>query len=879
MTPEVTFARTRIQPPRVRNDLINRPSLEAGLQQAMSDQRLTLIVAPAGWGKTQALARQLGRLPAQTIAWVTADVDDDLPRFLAGLAAALTPFDLPWRVSPAALATLLQSERSTRAVADEIVNALAESELQRGLLVIDDVHRWSDPRLFELLAALIEHLPTHWGVVLSSRTEPPLPVARWRARGELAEFRQGKLRFDLGEVRELLQSRGLATDRAEDLLRRTEGWAAGLRLMLSVGAGAGQLSGRSQRDVFDYLAAEVLDDMTPDMRQFLLRCSVLPELTAERCAHVSGMPSAAGLFAQLQRDGLFVTALDESGETLRLHDLFRDFLEEKLQRDSPRELPELLCRAAEREPNLLRAVTWLLRAGVVERAGAELAARGPALLRVGGQADLTRMLALLPAGTVEGHPDLAFLRGLCNFQVFDFEPMVAAMDLAERGYSAAGQIDKALLASIMKHAALMNCGRVAEARVGFEQIRQRHPAAPLAAMLCYFLAYLADMEMRVDDVTPALRDLTAHLEAAPEAPAWEDLVFFCVLALYPDAPAIFERHVRIASTRRDLGVGALRIAIHHVRATLAFGCGQLAQAREALRNADEDLDWLGRPLSLQEENNALHGFIDALSGDVVAARQAAERSVATLRRSWPAYQRVHSDSSLSHALRTYWLLGDAQSVRRLRDELHAAADPWEWGTAPTVRALADGMVALLDEQWEAAERCLLGAARRNRWTNFCLGMVAQVLGAEAQRRRGDLDAAAETLRELLDDPHLPQSAGCALLAGAMVIRNLARTQWGKRLSLAAQGELDRWLALISGSAPTPNDIVSILPASLTAREAEVLDLIAKGHSNKLIARDMSLSLFTVKRHVANILGKTELTSRTELAAWWIGKRRSSRDSA
>lgn len=184
MTAELTFARTRIQPPRVRSDLIGRPTLEAGLQQALADRRLTLVVAPAGWGKTSSLSRQLTRLPAHTsLAWITADADDDLQRFLAGLTAALAPFDLPWRVSPSALATLLQSERGTRAVADEIVNALTDSEVPRGLLVIDDAHRWKEPKIYELLAAVIEHLPATWGVVLSSRAEPPLPIARWRARG------------------------------------------------------------------------------------------------------------------------------------------------------------------------------------------------------------------------------------------------------------------------------------------------------------------------------------------------------------------------------------------------------------------------------------------------------------------------------------------------------------------------------------------------------------------------------------------------------------------------------------------------------------------------------------------------------------------------
>lgn len=874
MTAELTFARTRIQPPRLRSDLINRPGLDAILQRALAEQRLTLIVAPAGWGKTSSLARQLSALPAQTaLAWISADADDDLQRFLTGLGAALAPLDLTWRVSPTAFGTLLLSERGTRAVADEIVNALSDSRVSRGLLVIDDAHRWNEPRLYELLSSLIEYLPSHWGVVIASRVEPPLPIARWRARGELAEFRQPLLQFGVDEIRELLQSRGLDAAGAQELHERTQGWAAGLRLLLSVGTHAGQAPGRTQRDVFDYLATEVLSHMTADMQQFLLRCSVLPELTVERCAHVSASPAAATLFTQLEREGLFVTPLDDSGKTLRLHDLFRDFLEERLRREFASELPALLQRAAEQEPNLVRAVTWLTRAGAIDRAATELSQRGPALLPVGGQADLMRLFAMLPAATIEANPELAFLRGLCAFQVFDFTLLADTMAAAERGFLRDGRPDRAAFASALKLAGYFNSGRASEARAGLELIRQSQPAPACGATVAYFLAYLADMEVRADDVVPALEELLRHLESVPDAPVWDDLVFFVVLAFYPGAPRLFERLIRTASLHRGRHAGASRLAVNHLRATLALGQCRLASARDYLADADDELEWLGRPLSLQEESNALHAFLSGLSGDGAAARRAAERAVVTLRHSSTAYQRVHADFSLSVALRAYWLAGDAEGVRRIRAELQAAADPWEWGTARFARALADGLVAMLEERWPAAEQALLAAGQGNRWTSFCIGLVAMIIAAEAQRRQGRLDAAAVTLRDVLADPSLPQSSGCLLLAGPSVICNLAAASWGRHLGVAERTELERLASILKGDATPQAPDSSALPAALTEREIEVLDLIARGHSNKLIARELSLSLFTVKRHVANILGKTDLTSRTALAAWWLGTRR------
>lgn len=874
MTAELTFARTRIQPPRPRSDLISRPGLDASLQQALAEQRLTLVVAPAGWGKTSSLARQLATLPAQTaLAWISADADDDLQRFLTGLAAALAPLDLTWRVSPAALGTLLLSERGTRAVADEIVNALSDSKQSRGLLVIDDAHRWSEPRLFELLSAVIEYLPAHWGVVIASRVEPPLPIARWRARGELAEFRQPLLQFNLDEIRELLKSRGLDAGGAQDLHERTHGWAVGLRLLLSVGTKAGQAPGRTQRDVFDYLATEVLSHMSRDMQQFLLRCSVLPELTVERCAHVSNLPNAALLFAQLEREGLFVTPLDESGNTLRLHDLFRDFLEERLRREHADELPALLQRAAEQEPNLVRAVTWLTRAGAVERAVSELQKRGPALLTAGGQADLVRLFAMLPIARIEANPDLAFLRGLCAFQVFDFSLLADTMAAAESGFLRDGRADMAAFASALKFAGYFNMGRTDGVRHGLEQIRQTQPSASCAAMVAYFLAYLADMEVRVDDVAPALDELLRNLESVPDAPVWDDLVFFVVLAFYPGAPALFERLIRTASRHRGRQAGPSRLAANQLRAALAMGEGRIASAREFLADADDDLEWLGHPFALQEGSTVLHAFIAALAGDRDAARRAAERAVVTLRHSSPAYQRVHADFSLAVALRTYWMIDDTDGVRRLRAELHAAADPCEWGTARLARDVADGMVALLDERWQPAEQLLLTAGMRNRWTSFAMGQTAIVLAAEAQRRQGRVDASAMTLRGVLVDPDLPRHVGCLLMAGPTVIGNLANADWGGHLDAASQAELQRWASLLDDDNPPPVAASGALPATLTERETEVLDLVARGHSNKVIARELSLSQFTVKRHVGNILGKTGMTSRTALATWWLGVRR------
>ena len=232
------FAQTKIQPPRLRAELVARPRLEQPLAQALAGQRVVLLSAPAGFGKTAALTRQLAALPpGVAVAWVSADADDDMGRFAACLLAALDPFDLPWRSSPDAIVALLDGGREAlKAVASELVNALLATDVPRGLIVVDDAHRIEDPAVFEFLDLVAERLPERWALVITSRADPPLALARWRARGELAEFRQEELRFTEAEVEQLLEAAPQVREQQDvrALLARTEGWAAGLRLVRGV---------------------------------------------------------------------------------------------------------------------------------------------------------------------------------------------------------------------------------------------------------------------------------------------------------------------------------------------------------------------------------------------------------------------------------------------------------------------------------------------------------------------------------------------------------------------------------------------------------------------------------------------------------------------
>jgi LuxR family maltose regulon positive regulatory protein len=871
--PTAAFARTKIQPPRPRADLVARAALEASLGRALATQRVTLLLAPAGWGKTAALARQLGLLaPGTALAWVTADEDDDVPRFLAALAAALEPLALPWRVSPAAIGTLSEGHRGLRQVADEIVNALAEAELPRGLIVIDDVHRLADLRLFEFFAALVDRLPVRWGLALASRTEPPLPLARWRARGELAEFRQGALRFEATEVQALLHQQGLADDRAEELLRRTEGWAAGLRLMLSVGASSAASTHRLH--VFDFLADEVLAGMSAPLRQFLLRCALLPELTPARCAHVSGMPQALALFEQVEREGLFVTPLDAEGRTLRLHDLFRDFLEDRLQRDHADELPALLLRAADGEPDLARAVGWLGRAGAWDRAAAELAARGPGLVPRGGGPGIERLLGLFPADALERQPKLETLRAQCALHAFDFERAAAVAARAAAGHERAGQLEAASRARVFQHVGEMSCGRQAQARDGLLRLLDARPGGVTGALVAHHAAWLAYSESRHADVAAHFEDALSQFERLNNPEVWHLAHFVCILSGLPGMPPLMARFLRSVEPVAGDHARLLRAGSLHVRAALAFGNGRIDEARGCLASADDDLHWLGRPRSLLTENLMLHLAVDALHGDHAACAEAAALLRADFKASGRANQRTYGHSALLIEARAAWALGDAAWLRRVVAEVSPETDPYEWSFAPLERSMLQGMLALLDGRDAEAERLLLPRPGPIEDLVLCRGGHGLLLAVEAQRRQARLDAAAALLRRWFESVDAGAPIGGALMAGATVCDALAAAPWGARLTAPQLARLRELAALARGqTAPATLDAARQLPAGLTGREAEVLALVAEGQSNKQIARALDLSPFTVKRHVANILNKTATASRTEVAAWWVAQRR------
>jgi LuxR family maltose regulon positive regulatory protein len=869
--PSVSFALAKIQPPRPRMGLVERPELERALAQALQQQRLTVLLAPAGYGKTSALTRQIRQLPEGCVlAWVSADEDDQLQRFLACLTTALEPFDLPWRVAPDALATLAQGERGLRDVASELVNALAAADVPRGLIVIDDAHRLTDPHVFELLQALLERLPPQWGLVIASRVEPPLHLARLRAEGELAEFRQYELRFSEAEVAALLASSGRAEGgpTARELLERTDGWAAGLRLSLSARAPA-SAGAVSQRHLFDYLATEVLAEMPDELRHFLLRCSVLPELCAARCLHVSGMPQAAQLLEEVERRGLFVSVMDADELTLRLHDLFRDFLEDRLQREQPGELPGLLRRAAEHETDLSRAVGYLTRAGDWDGAARVLVQRAQEQLSVGAGATLEQLLTLFPANEFEPRPDLHLVRGLAAWPRFDWATLLVHMQRAAEGYASAGRARDAVLARTNVCSGLHHAGRLPEAT----QELRRLCALPLddaaRAFVCYTATWDAFANARAEEAAPAYGEMLVSLERMPVPALWLQFPIHCVFVGLPGMRPLLERFVHGATRVCGDAPSQLRAGVMHMRAWLALGAGRPDDAERWIAQAEEDSHWLGNPRIVHTQHRMAKLLLHALRGAREAAYAVAREIVDDLRQHSPlSHRRVHETELLFIHARAAWLLDDAAVLREIDTALQQAANPNEWVPAPANRALVRACLALMEGRADEARSLLQPLADDVNRSLFYPATQARMMLADLQLQQGDLDAAAATLRPWFDESAQAEPGG-ALLAGPRVLQRLASARWGQRLAPGEQAVLRSLAGLLApASAETAVAVSAGDTVSLSEREREVLERIAAGDSNKLIARVFDLSPHTVKRHVANILGKLGVESRGQAASRW-----------
>ncbi len=923
----MTFALSKIQPPQPRQGLlIARPGLEQRVLGALQGHRVVLVCAPAGYGKTALLVRAIAQLPPRHgAAWVSLDPGDDLRRLLECLLTALEAFDPPWRVAPEAIvATALQGDvRARQQAVDELVNALDACDLAHGVIVLDDLHHVEDEASGHFLQRLLERLGRRWTLVLASRHEPTFNLARIGAAGELTVLRQHDLQFTRDEVQALFAQPGEAgidEAAASALHARTAGWAAGLRLALT-GARGGSPGSAIDRQAFDFLTTEVLARIHPGLRGFLLETSVLHDLDEARCSALTGDSRAAAWLDDIERLGLFASVVDETTHTLRLHDLFREALQHRLRIERGSDAwAEMLARAAAVEPDPVRRVSVLLRAQRHQAAAAAMPAIGWQLLFQGGIPTLLRLCDQFPAPMAEASAEVQQVLGLARWHVWEVRAAERHFARAEALYAERGDAAGAGAVRGFRTITLLSQGRLQSAQPLVAALRGGADAGTVTATDAATVtatdaavvtatdaaavtaadggdarlaALLAETWFAVecgefDAVAPRFAALLDVLEAENRIELWWLVIPSPRIAACRGMGPLLGRWA--AGVMAATGEQPLPL---HTLALLALGWqalwqGRIDEAAAHLQRADASASWTGQHVIARSHSLALRALLQALRGEaaeaLALARDRVEGFPATYG-AWGQWQMLFFAGKIAalcgdfEALRGWLqrLEALATSMAEIRPEqlqprlgLHGAL---AWHEGREADAEAHWRAALEDE--EHAD--LFGQASELR-----------VRLAVARARRGAPAEAAAWLQPLLATA-APAPRGAVFAADAL--RELAAADWQAHLGDGAIDTLRRWAALLcpapsttpvkttanvatprvalNAAAPAANaESGSAVFGPLTAREAEVLALVARGQSNKVIARELDLSPHTVKRHVANLLDKLALASRSQASAWY-----------
>lgn len=419
---------TKLFIPTTRTKLVSRPRLIELINRGLN-RKLTLISAPAGYGKTTLITEWVEQLrsagPTDTVrknivAWLSLDEsDNDLGRFLTYFIAALKHADgIETNLGNGAMSMLHSPQPApTKSILTALINEIAEIS-SRVILILDDYHLIASPSIDDAINFFLEYLPPQFHLVISTRVDPNLPLSRLRVNGELNELRAINLRFDKTEAIEFLNqvmNLDLSKEDGAELESRTEGWIAGLQLAAISIRGSDDASQLikaftgSHHLILDYLIEEVLDHQSESMQNFLLKTSILNRMTGELCNAVTGQDNGQATLETLEANNLFIIPLDEKRCSFRYHPLFGDLLRQRLNQTQAEQLPILHRKAAEwyeQAESVDEAIAHALKAQDVEWAANLIEKTAESVWGRGEHTKLQRWLEMLPVDSVSIKPYL-----------------------------------------------------------------------------------------------------------------------------------------------------------------------------------------------------------------------------------------------------------------------------------------------------------------------------------------------------------------------------------------------------------------------------------------------------------------------------------------
>jgi LuxR family transcriptional regulator, maltose regulon positive regulatory protein len=903
---------TKLLVPRPRRELVPRPRLLEIVDRA-SHASLTLVSAPAGFGKTTLLAamaarRAGGKSGQSIIAWVSLDERDrDAPRFWSYVLHALE------KASPGSAVAALALLELGGPVEPVLVSVINEISVRQGelTLVLDDYHLVDEPDISASVGFLLEHLPPQLHIIISTRADPALPVARLRARGDLVEVRADDLRFTGAEATAYLnevQGLDLTQGDIQALETRTEGWIAALQLAaLSLRhhtEKASFIAGFAGDDHFvvDYLADEVLDQQPPELRRFLLDTSVLERMTGPLCDAVIGQRGSGAVLESLERRNLLTFPLDAQRRWYRYHQLFADVLRSRLLDERPDDVAALHHRASEwyeRAGDPEAAVRHALAARELDRAADLIELASPNLRRHRAEAVIRRWVADIPAAVVRMRPVLAsaFIGALMASNQFDrveqllddleavlagptdglvvrdsseWDRLPAAIEIHRAGLalmtgSSAGTIrhaEQALAlapgddlitpasAAALKGLASWTRGELNTAHEAYTAAAHGLAAAGHVADVLGCTVTLVELELATGRLRQAERTVTGALRLAETETS--------------DAPVRGTADMWVALSRVTWERGELAATADHLHraADLGDAAGLPQQpyrwrvAMAQLRAAEGDIE--AAEVLLKEAERLYSGDFLPNTRPVAAtlARVLARAGHLAEARAWARSRGLSAGDELTY-LREY-------------EHLTLAAALLADHTVTGDRALLADATSLLERLMDAAEA---GGRSRVLIELLVLHALASEASGERQRALASLQRAvtlaepegwirvfsdegepARRLLGLLAERDRPSAFLRVLIAAATTSTPASRP----RPPDGVPGEAGTSRDTSPGSGQGAS---KLLVEPLSAREREVLRFLASDLDGPTIARELSVSLATVRTHTQHIYAKLGVTNR------------------
>ena len=877
---------------------VARPRLYDRLDAGM-ESRLTVVSAPAGFGKTALLStwRASRVQEGWPVGWLSLDESDgDARQFWMYVIGAFQ------RVRPGVgeqALTLLDTPRTPiESILSSLINDVAEVS-QDLILVLDDYHLVQAQSIHRAVGFLLEHAPLQMHLVVSGRTDPPLPLARLRARGHLTELRAADLRFTFDETAAFLNGvMGLSLSQRDvrTLEARTEGWVAGLQLAAlsvqnreNVGGFISTFAG-SNSHVLDYLTDEVIQRQPEGVQAFLLTTSILDRMNAGLCDAVVGGDGGQETLEKLETTNFFVVALDEEGHWYRYHHLFSEVLRHRLRGAQPDLIPELHRRAAkwyEDHGFVEAALKHSLAAGETEWAARLVELNTAAVVMRSEGATLLRWLEALPEDLVRSRPRLLVayaIAALFGGRLDEVEPLLLDAERALGGSVEASQASSEELEAMGWLADVPSC----VATVRGDLARMRGDASRAIRLSRQALARLPkDSPYLSSKATWNLGisywmggDLAAAEEAFVELAAKAQATgnaYLPLLAMYGVGRLRMVRGRLLEAEeafrwalRPGIGKGKLRLP---VAGWAYLGLGELWREWNDLDAATSYLEqglelgrWVGTAGPLAITYTVL-ARVKQAQGDTKGAHEAIDRA----RQSDPEPQVRDPLNPLSAYLaRAQLAQGDVEAALRWARKRRLGADD-ELGYSHELEHLVLARVFVAQGKLEEALR-LLGRLLSAAHAGGRTGSVIEILTLQALilQRVGDTDRATSVLGRALSLAE-PEVYVRMFVDEGDPMTALLRSLQARG---ASSGYLDRLLVALQRSGggarvpvgPTVSTYGQRLPEGLSERELEVLQLVASGRSNREIARELYISLGTVKTHINNTYRKLGVNSRTRAVA-------------